>query len=128
MWKHVKSNRAKSVSLSIYNSPQFVLFTKWYHRHHRHDGWAMYQATEMSDMNILCAENLMGRDRLKDLQRTLLERVLHFVRKGTICYYVHCLVLWVMLRFNWMMYCCHRVSAQLRQYEIIIIIKNENGR
>ena len=44
----------------------------------------------------------------------------HIVRKGTICYYVHCLVLWVILRFNWMMYCCHRVSTQLRQYEIII--------
>jgi hypothetical protein len=28
----------------------------------------------------------------------------------------------VMLRFNWMMYYCHWVSAQLRQYEIIIII------
>ena len=37
---------------------------------------------------------------------------------GTVCYYVHCLVLWVMLRFNWKMYCCHGVSAQLRQYEI----------
>jgi hypothetical protein len=35
-----------------------------------------------------------------------------------------------MLRFNWMMYCCHRVSAQLRQYEtiIIIIIKEINLR
>ena len=35
----------------------------------------------------------------------------HIVGMGTVCCYVHCIVLWVMLRFNWMMYCCHRVSA-----------------
>ena len=39
----------------------------------------------------------------------------------------NCLVLWVMLRFNWMMNWCHRMPDQLRQYEIIIIIIKFNA-